>query len=78
MFLAAKCGEKYRESDCSASSIFSVSVGVLMCFDCFVVVLHLSNSKVDLPKHNDLHGGIRPAVPHFGTNNVHKNSDASS
>lgn len=32
----------------------------------------------NLPIQSDLHGGMRPAVPHFGTNNVHRNNDASS
>lgn len=35
-------------------------------------------SSFKLPKHNDLHGGISPCLPHFGTNNVQRNSDANS
>lgn len=36
------------------------------------------NKTLDLPKHNDLQGGIKPPVPHFGTNKVHKNNEANS
>lgn len=72
-FLAPNCGEMWE--------LFSIidfhSRYLNVCFH-IGCRWRYTFIQLDLPKHNDLHGGIRPAVPHFGTNNVHKNSDASS
>lgn len=43
-----------------------------------IVGIDIRRIAQHLPAQSDLHGGIRPADPHFGTNSVHKNSDASS